>query len=81
MKVTFTFIAENRTNMFMSCPRCNSVHALMMEQTEPATDTPYHMECRKCHLEAEDRQTPNGAEAAWVNLIQTYDGEDWHGEV
>jgi len=81
MKATFTFAVEERTHMFMSCPRCNGIHWQMIEQIEPKTETPFHMECRKCHLETEDYQTEKEAEAAWVNLIQTYNGEEWHGEV
>lgn len=81
MRATYTFEATNRTNIFLSCPRCNSIHSVMMRQTEPETDTPYHVECRKCHLEGDDAPTEAGAEQAWVKTVATYNGEEWHGEV
>ena len=81
MKKTYTFINKDKTNLFMSCPRCNSIHQIMAEQTNPKTDTPYHIECKKCHLEGDDGRTEKEAEAAWADLKMNYTGEEWHGEV
>jgi len=80
MKKTFTFMEEKKCLPFHSCPRCNGIMILGMEQIEPATDKPWHVECAKCHLDTEDYESEYFAWDAWDVLRNNYDGEEWHGE-